>query len=248
MQLRFPSIGRAATTGYVYDTEAWTANNGGILAQEILQYDTMGDGMTAHTPNYPVRIEHAADYLLSFAEYLLSVTDLEEIKRIYSGVHYRLRFDEWHRESLAFAHSVRYVEYGEDVPYNKRKTHYYSRELKKVSTAEKLKHDRRWEEVPRWADGGVKAMVGLLSGDRFTYWLERIWLYEQCYQFKRSLGEWSDSVEELLEIPESARPYLNTALHSVRSVFKGWELLDAARRGASNYRINLPLEKTEEAA
>jgi len=74
------------------------------------------------------------------------------------------------------------------IKYREDKRQYYSLQEEKVSTAESKRHDKRWEDVPSWADGGLSAVFGLVSNGGWRDLLHRYQLAEDCVTVYRRIN------------------------------------------------------------
>jgi hypothetical protein len=129
------------------------------------QFDTYGDGLTQHSPETPVRKENMADYLASLAQHLLDNPEsIEVVSR-----------------KFGCGANVRFVRFMAGVRFNEKKPQFYNRSELKVTSSASKRHDRRWEEVPSWADGSADALWRLTYQD---YWstLERYCAAHALYE------------------------------------------------------------------
>ncbi len=118
------------------------------VADWVGWFDTLGDGNTQHTPEVPVPCDWLGDYTASLAAYLIDAH--EEDVAMVAATFYRSTID---LATIRFAASVK---------YNPDKRRWYSMDERKISAADSRRHDRRWKEVPTWADGQAEAVVSLL--------------------------------------------------------------------------------------
>ena len=145
---RFPSLTRK-DIAYYWRSNYHTENNGffrqpaSFIAPEANEYVTYGDGMTQHGPAYAVPATEIQDFLLSLASYLRE--NPEDIE----SVSYRWHTIDIRREAINF---YKFLKYDPD------KTSYYNSETLKKSSAPSRRHDKRWAEIPNYADGSLKAV------------------------------------------------------------------------------------------
>jgi hypothetical protein len=112
-------------------------------------FQTYGDGLTQHAPSTPALKEDMADYLASLASWLVNNPgDIEEVRRFYDPIQ---------RRKVLFAATIKH----------KDKRQWYSMVEEKVSSADSRRHDRRWNEVPDWANGSAEAIFRLCLADHW---------------------------------------------------------------------------------
>lgn len=106
--------------------------------------------------------------------------------------------DQWpgtlSRADVAFCAGLRYDE---------DKKRYYSLNQRKVSASESKKHDKRWKEVPAYADGSPASVYGLmeLGGQGL---INAASDYTQIVDILYSLnGCWRGGLQDFLKIPAS---------------------------------------------
>ena len=158
-QFRFASLQHGATIGYLFDSTEWVPSSrmgSNAVADWAQQYGTYGDGNVQHEDASFVRTDGMADYLRSLAVHLLSsrmtavADDLDAVAHAWPN---HCMGD----DALEFALTVK---------HRQDKTVYYSLAECKVSSAESKRHDKRWDEIPEWANGTVKSAYGLVSRAR----------------------------------------------------------------------------------
>jgi hypothetical protein len=92
------------------------------------------------------------------------------------------------------------------IKYREDKRQWYSLAEEKVSASESKRNDRRWEDVPSWADGSFKAVFGIVChgyGDL----IYRYQLAEDCKTvYRRVTGNSAgyDAAEKLVDVDYSA--------------------------------------------
>ena len=229
MYIRFPSIARSAEIGYALDTDRLDARllNGRPLARWAREYQTYGDGLTVHSEPYAVQATHLADFCAGLAEFLLAPRDPEEHDRLFDALYFA-----WprgvDRKDLAFVHGIRY---DEKKPYR-----YYNLRERKVSSAESKRHDKRWEEIPHWADGSLSAMCRLLP-ESYSL-LDTYRRHLDAYRFLRTeLDQWSERPEEQLQLDRE----VEAPFEAVTEILDAWQGLSRASRIVRNYRRQLEL-------
>lgn len=122
----------------------------GKLSDWAGSFRTYGDGDIQHSPTGPVRTEDFEDYLASLAIALK--------ERKFSHLALDRLVSHWPRPDndtrIVWLEKLRY-KYGVKTYYNYTDA--------KVSKVADKKNDRRWQEVPNWADGSVEAIYRLMS-------------------------------------------------------------------------------------
>lgn len=131
-------------------------DNSTLAAFDAWQFDVLGDGMTQHSPMYAVRMHNAMDFLYSLAAFLLEHPEEADLS---------MWPNRYNSKDFAFAVKVKYRE---------DKRQWYSMQESKVSSAESKRNDRRWEEIPSWADGTFDSAFRLLTCDRYHTPLARL--------------------------------------------------------------------------
>ena len=165
MYKKFASIANSAKFGYSFDSDKWEYRANPFLTQKFRMFETMGDGMTQHSHDWPVTEEYAIDYLFSLAVILL---EDEEIASNYSHMfHAQPRMD-----SLRFAASLVF-DPEKDKDWNKKR--YYSMSELKVSRNPKLQYDTRYKELNEYQTGTAESILGLVCNEHMDG-LER-WQY-----------------------------------------------------------------------
>ena len=163
MYRKFASIANSAKFGYSFDSDKWEYRANPFLTQKFRMFETMGDGMTQHSHDWPVTEEYAIDYLFSLAVVLL---EDEEI-----GSNYGHMFHAQPRpDALKFAASLVF-DSEKDKEWNKKR--YYSMSELKVSRNPKLQYDTRYKELNEYQDGTAGAILALVmpqSPDGLEAW------------------------------------------------------------------------------
>lgn len=230
MYFKFASIARPEY-GYAINTDRYeSARHGRPLSVWAREFQTYGDGMIQHSPDYHVQVDHISDFCASLAAYLLALPDQEKRGEMLRGL--RVYWpDHADRRNLAFAYSLKYDE--------KKRDRYYCLSDRKVSSAESKRHDRRWEQIPEWADGSVEAMVRIIAPSCHDF-LTVYQYYIDAFHFIYSLEHgWSKYPEELLNIDQHARgPF-----EAVTGILDAWRALLSAGSAVENYRKQLEQDR-----
>ena len=146
MSFNFPSLANPAV-GYRYESsgclwDAWWRTHD-ALGPSYGKYDTFNDNGIQHSPATCARIHDAVDYLNSLAVWLHEHPDDD-----FSF------FPEVNDKTIEFAASLR---------FKPGKTQYYNMSTLKVSTAEKLRWDKRWKELHDDVNGQMPGILRIMS-------------------------------------------------------------------------------------
>jgi len=164
------------------DREHGWAERGQSVIDCIREYPTYNDGLVKHGNSYKVQPENFVDCLVSVYDYLTAgingdtpVTRADELKRIESSWPHSYTFD---TKKIAFFASLKYVD---------GKRRFYEKDEMKVSSAESKQYDRRWNEIPSWADGTFDAT--------WRFMREHVNVYDTVQQFAlfEAVKEWYDN-------------------------------------------------------
>jgi len=140
--------------GYSYDSQAFDIH--APIDCHFRMYDTYGDGLCQHSPDWSVQLDHLADYLASLAQAMLADEELA----------HNCLFTFARRPSvkaIEFAASVKFKA-GEEKDWLKSRRWFSAKELK-VSKAPSKEHDKRYEEVREIHDGSVNSIFRILVGE-----------------------------------------------------------------------------------
>ncbi len=114
-------------------------------------FETYGDGTTQHSGEWPANNEQFTDFCLSFAQWLLNASR-EQYKAM--EIH--------SRDSIGIKKvAPDLIDFLGKIQYRDDKRQYFSRSERKVTTSEKARHDKRFIEVPSWANGSFRNIVSL---------------------------------------------------------------------------------------
>lgn len=184
------------------------------------QYMTYGDGIGQHSGNGPIGRDLTPDFLASLATYLLNPkTPEEHLAQVKSHWHFDIG-----ENKIKFLHSVRFKE---------GKRQYYSTSDEKVSTAEGKRHDRRWHEVPEYADGSVSAIYRLF-GFEYSNILEVYGRYQEIVQVHyRLTNNWTGDTCKYTKFTDDSG--MRQAYDTVDELVKMYRAKDAATRFLAGY-------------
>jgi hypothetical protein len=147
MHFDFPSLTRKDVY-YRVETE-WSVGSGHSRNTSVhfKEFSTYGDGQVQHSPASGLSIDNFADNLFSLADHLIK----NPADRLTTSSVWPHR---WNRPCVWFARTIK---------YSAGKTRYYSFEEQKVSSAEAKRHDKRYHEIPEWADGEAWSAYRLIA-------------------------------------------------------------------------------------
>ena len=174
--IKFKSI-KNDQIGYAWGWDSTISARGNDISYNSHQFMTYGDGMVQHSPLESLEPANTIDYLYSLAEFLLQ--NPKEIEEVRSGWAY----DE-SSQTIAFLASLHWKE---------EKTKYYSFNDCKVSGADSKRHDKRWTEIPQYADGTLSSVYRLFLADRRIDFFHQIHLLNQIKDWfdDRTGSSWS---------------------------------------------------------
>ena len=150
-------------------------------------------------------------------------------------------------KQIAFAMSVIYKDMSD-----KGKRQYYSIGEQKVSTADKLRHDKRYEQVVEWCDGSPKAVYRLLYKDHYSAL--------QCLSLAATVEDWFQRTQDHYSTDQTSsrlawdiqdynqRYVIEHALRTIQSALKAYAALSLVPRHVSGYLHNLEFDKQQAAA
>lgn len=212
-----------------------------MLSPHIGWFETYGDGDCQHCPNSPVGVALFCDFCASAAEYLsgVAVSDAEELCRILSS--------EMKHFGMVDGDRIRALR---AVVYKEGKRRWFDRSTGKVSASDSKRHDRRWEEVVQWMDGGFDAVLGLVGGGRGSFLyvaavyqdFREVWRIQTGDDGKNpwQFFEWLYySVEECY--------HAFNAFNALRLLVKSWECKQDAARSLECWQSNEALYRERKA-
>lgn len=159
MLKKFASIAKSNEFAYAYDSQASDIH--APIDCHFRVFKNYGDGLTAHSPDWSVQLDHLADYLASLAQAML---DDEELTQ-------NCLFTFSRRPSvkaIEFAASVKFKAVEEKDWLKGRR--WFSAKKMKVSKAPSKEHDKRYEEVRDIHDGSPKSIFRIWSGSIRAAW------------------------------------------------------------------------------
>lgn len=223
----FPSVLFADKIAYCLGDELPWSRNGLIVHHRAGMFDTYGDGMVQHSPAYHIGPERFEDWCLSLATYLLAnIGPLAERDTQHAPAWY------WFPDTNAAT-----VEFLASLRHDKEKRRFYSFAERKLTTRESARYDKRYAEVPEWADGKVKNIVALfVEGLGFEPGIlhrAQVW-----YMARRAKDAWNDG-EKLGDVIAGIGSEWDDAYLALDCALKALNCLDATRRALECAKHNI---------
>jgi len=229
---RFESLARDGI-GYAWESNYSMNNNGFFrqpsrcIAPEVNEFQTYNDGMIQHGPLYAVSAENIQDFLVSLLIFLKDCHGNSELETVSE----RWPHDRISRDRAKFYEGLRYD------PDEHRQT-LYNNETMKKSNAESKRFDKRWIEIPNFADGSFIAVFRFFVESHFSA-LERYSLYQNIGQImgwpwvdKNDLKDWIGfdiSTKENRHVRQ-AYSALDDLVNGYRNTSNGLNQLDCLMR------------------
>lgn len=235
---KFRSLLNSDKYVFVYNTDGdWDRYYRFVCPLDIKAwvYETLGDGMTAHTPDMPVGVDLFVDYCVSLAQYILT-SEPDAVANIgrFGIVHLN-------RDAMAFAFNVKRTEKEKESFIKK----FFCVSERKMSANDAKRHDKRWHEVRDCHDGTVSGAFNVLWDGQENHrmdLLERYTWYRDLLEFGSALKQFTDpyGAEKLLPSPmhenkniaaqaqaQDFRP-IRTPMWAQDYHLHAWRALDAA--------------------
>jgi hypothetical protein len=193
------------------------------------EYQTYGDGMTQHSMELAVHRNELLDFLVSLA--IAASKDSEIVDHLSDYINWP---DDICKDRIEFFSGLKYDE---------NKVRYYNGVDLKVSTSESKRHDKRWEEVPSWADGSVESVCQFVNR---SYWacLDRFSAYLQVRDAMNygSVEGWNIGYPS-----EKDQDFSNvhSAYYILDNLVRAKRMQESAKRGLECLRYNMRLDKVE---
>lgn len=201
-------------------------------------FQTFGDGLTQHGYETVVPGLHFEDFCGSLAKYLQETEFSAEDREGFAS--YMFRFD---------MPSARRIEFALGVKHNPKKTAWYSLQEMKVSSADSKRHDKRWTEVPAWADGSIASVYRLLHNrEGMTELLPSFAVYSYIRSYVSDRTEqYGESATEFFKIEGTD---VHQAFDALRLTLESFGTLGQARRALACHVSNVtqPAEETKDRA
>jgi hypothetical protein len=239
MEYRIPSLLNADKLAYVVHTtysDLWDmTRRSECLAEWAGKYETLGDGMVQHAPEYPCKPADMGDFLASVVAYGLDPAN-RDAGDMLLAIARQWNPGQLGRDDIAFAATVK---------HNPEKKTYYNIDARKVSAAESRKHDRRWVEVCEWMNGGIASVFGILNENKVAYpTLDAMGRYERICAV---LGEingiyYGQPVEFMRDRGAGLGDFANGAYVAFSNLVESARSRDTARRMLENWSRNVERE------
>lgn len=223
MTKRFPSV-TSDQWAYAFTTDPdyITARNPPVC-NSFQRFETLGDGMCAHSPDYNIGTDCLLDYLQSIAVAMYYDHELAK------AMSYRL--PDTPEKTLEFCRGLRFHE---------KHRQWYSLEDRQVSRSDSKRHDRRFEEVKDWHDGSADAISRTLWcdwHDPWTIWVRRV-------QIRDFLSSRHDMWVEVPLFPGLDRAdqqslEIHSAYQHITGIAEAVRKLDWAAHGVGQFRDKL---------
>jgi hypothetical protein len=203
MKISFPSI--ANENSYVYTFDSYSYNNSSAICSDFL-YKKIND--EKWSLDHSVTVDLLGDYLASLSLAMLSNDDLSR------EISWKLP-SEVNKNEIEFASSITYK--------SGSKTRYYSMELRKISSVQSKKYDRRFEQINSDMDGSPRSIFELITGNNgwsnlYKYGLAaeiRDWLFNNGNKRTKRKSSYMQPPAEFLNWTSD-----DTKVHEIRN---GWE-------------------------
>lgn len=233
---RFLSLSKPQERGYIIYKdwmELWSRKSAYPICDWAGFYETYGDSIVQHSQDIPVQKEMMGDFLASLTAHLLDhPEDVELVHKHWQHYHMPTR------KTILFLAGLRYPEYKEGKSWSPL---YYCKNDLKTSRSESKRHDKRWEEVPTWADGSTRAVVGLLNPQHCKF-LEVYAVWKHVAQVLREENDTWTNITEELKIEEG---HIDTAFDAVNDMAYAYALNSGANRLLTCWKHNvLKLEES----
>jgi hypothetical protein len=232
MTLSFPSLMHPETTGYTihegYGAFRWSEARSPHVADWAGRYDTYGHGIVQHSPEVTVGVDRMGDYCASLATFAAGDGDAARLV----GRHWPAPLS---RATIRFLLGIRHVE---------GKRRYFNRQELKVSSSESKRHDRRWMEVPDWADGTVKSAYMLFDFPHPQSLLESWCRWSQVRDLAfDELGVWAGGTSSLMGLEDGraglSSGNLHTAMVALEAVAQAAQAVELRDRSLATLKGNL---------
>lgn len=243
-RLVFRSLHNPAIAYTVHNssTDLWDShyrNRHGALASWAGQFDVYNDFPVQHSHEICAPKSAFCDYCVSLAD---AATKDESMRRELGAKFYvvgRLLINERAERRLVFFQGLRYKE---------SKVQYYNAADCKVSAAPAKRHDKRWHEVPSWADGSVEACHRFMVGEGADF-LESFALYSWIRDRVALLTDhYAEHPAEYFKLDQATRSHVHGAFAALISTITSAQELENAARQVKCYRHNAQMETANESA
>lgn len=245
---KFASIAHSDKYGYAYDSEKWEYRTAPFLQMKFRMFETCGDGLTQHSPDWSVTEDFATDYLFSLAAVMI---EDEELAR---DAAYCFN-DKPRAEIIKFASALVYNP-EKDKEWAKQRFFYLGEQ--KVTRNPDKRHDDRYKELKDWHDGTPKSIYSIIVPEHchgLTRWIYanavRDWAGENMKNgFMEMpavhLGWFKDGVKSQGEQFQRAREFRD-AVESCQSIGESYRQRKIGIQEVQCYRDGLERKAQREA-
>jgi hypothetical protein len=256
MHRKFASIAYSDKYGYAFESGA--SDSRAEVCDYFRMFETGGDGLTQHSPDWGVNKEYFADYLASLAVALkgkpistvggfavLETADPESetVQWLPDG-----ELIDYVRHEFERRPTDKEILFASSVVYKEGKRRWYSIREQSISSSESKRHDKRYEEVCSEHDGSAKSIYRLLVGQ----WPDAL----RAYNVAAAIYDWCRADNDRPYILTPARflewtdnyevaDTLHTAYEACRNLCEGYRLLCSGSRGIQNYARHVERQKAK---
>lgn len=188
MRRIFASLQNPAKYGYVFDSEGWDTNS--TVDHHFRLFETLGDGMTAHSHDRGITVSVLTDYLLSLADKLYQEPVNAE-DSLYDTVRYTIN-NRPAEADIAFCATVVFRQAEDSTYTHEKRTRYFSVAEKKISSAPAKQYDKRYAKVEDWHNGSPEAAYRMLIRE-FPKAFEQLAYAEAIRDWYESQPDYSSS-------------------------------------------------------
>lgn len=239
MQIRFLSLNHPHETGYLVGEGTKVTDYRFSQRSSVYwasKYDTYGDGMTQHSHELPIHLDDMEDFLASLAVYLTEGAGSDR------QIHIELVERNWPKN---YSLSNQRILFLAGLRQKDGKTTYFSLTENKVSSSDSKRHDKRWVEVPDWADGSPAAVYRLAFQSEeldFRDMLTRYALYDEIRDvISTTLGYFGKTATAWIygeNTHHNLHLHISQAFESVDLLVKSARYAESARRILDCYLSN----------
>jgi len=172
-RIKFPSLSMSDKYVWLFTSE-WDFRRTPMVCNSFQMYETLGDGTTSHTPDWPISQELLPDYLESLAVAMLGNPEL------IGAAQYTLGQGP-SDDAIEFAASIKFKPSDED--YGKRR--FFSKAEQKISSSASKEHDKRYERIVEWMNAEATAILGLCLPGHCDNW--------ERYLYAEAVRKWCNT-------------------------------------------------------
>ncbi|HXJ61840.1 MAG TPA: hypothetical protein VNU68_34805 [Verrucomicrobiae bacterium] len=232
-----PSILNASTRAYKLvksGTDNWNNRGSAPLLDQLTQYETYGDGTVQHSGDWCVQFAELTDVCLSLATAMYADPKAEHWQSLGRPMPCQ--------ENLRFALNVKFKE---------GKRQWYSYQQQKVTTSEKVRYDKRYEEVNQYINGDPAGALRVINPEYYD-WLDKVRLVsalrEEYYKMGGGYLRMEDifkPLEELGKIGTDGKRRWRNALTAYEHALSAVHALDNTRSLIDICHHNMGLAKAD---